>query len=311
MQNIVSRRRFIQCGLGSAVSAACISSPFLCAANTMPYPAKFALCNETFPDLSFEKCCELTASLGYTGLEIAPFTLTSDVKTITSSRRAELKKIAQNAGLEIIGLHWLLAGTTGYYMTSPDTAIQQKTADYFIALADFCADLGGKFLICGSPQQRQILPGVSLNQAFDYAAATFQPVVKTLEKHGINLALEPLGTNETNFLVNAAQAVELIKKMGSDNIRLHLDCKAMAFGENESIPEVIRKYKDYLVHFHANDPNWQGPGCGDLNFIPIFKALQEIKYSGWVSVEMFSCPQGREFAAKKCIEYMKSCWSAE
>ena len=49
--------------------------------------------------------------------------------------------------LEVVGLHWLLAKTEGYYLTSPEEAVRNRTADYLAELARLCRDLGGKLLV--------------------------------------------------------------------------------------------------------------------------------------------------------------------
>jgi len=267
---------------------------------------KFAICNETFQDWDFDKAFAFAAECGYTGVEIAPFTISNYATEITSEKRAEVRHQAERAGLEIIGIHWLLAKTEGFYMTSPEAEVRHKTAVYFGELARLCADLGGKIMVCGSPQQRNLLPGVSHDQAMGYAADVFRRVVPVLEETGVTLALEPLAPAETNFMQTADSAVELAEKIGSSQVRLHLDCKAMS-SEAVSPAELIKKHRATMVHFHANDPNLQGPGFGELDFVPIFEALGEIDYRGWVSVEVFDYTPGVERLAEESIKYMQKC----
>jgi len=269
----------------------------------------FAICNETFRDWPFEKAFAFAAGCGYTGVEIAPFTIAQWATEITPARRVEVRRQAEAAGLDVVGLHWLLAKTEGIHVTSPDPGVRKRTSAYLVELVRLCADLGGKVLVFGSPQQRNLLPGVSLASATDYAAEVFESVVPALEEAGAVLALEPLGPAETTFLVTTADAVALVRRIASPHVRLHLDCKAMAT-EATPIPELIAGNREMLAHFHANDPNLQGPGFGQLDFVPILETLQAIGYGGWVSVEVFDYTPGVERLARESIRYMQSCLGA-
>lgn len=267
---------------------------------------RFAICNETFVDWPLEKGFAFAAECGYAGVEIAPFTISRYVTDVPAAVRREIRREAEAAGLEVVGLHWLLAKTEGFHLTSPDAAIRRRTAEYLRELVRFCADLGGRILVFGSPAQRSLPPGVSFEQGLVYAAEVFQSIIPELEKNGIVLAVEPLSPSETNFLCTAAEAMQLINMLRSPHVQLHLDCKAMA---TEKIPmeKLIRDHATVLVHFHANDPNRMGPGFGDLDFVPILRTLLEIKYQGWVSVEVFDYSPGPEALARKSIEYLRQC----
>jgi sugar phosphate isomerase/epimerase len=283
-----------------------------------PFPFKYAICNELFGDWPFEKAFAFSAECGYTGVEIAPFTLGLLASKISAAQRSEVVKQAKSAGLEIIGLHWLLAKTEGFHLTSPDAAVRRKTADYFGELANLCADLGGRIMVLGSPKQRDLAPGMSKEQGMKHAAEVLQAVAPTLEKTKVVIALEPLAPVETNFMNSIAEAAELAQLVDSPTCRLHFDCKAMA-GEKGAeglspaevssryIPDLIEKYRKLAVHFHANDPNRQGPGFGKLDFVPIIKALADINYPGWVSVEPIDYAPGVEKLAKDSIAYLKRC----
>jgi sugar phosphate isomerase/epimerase len=267
---------------------------------------KFAICNETFRDWPFDRAFAFAADCGYTGIEIAPFTIANFATDISPQQRTEVRRQADAAGLEIVALHWLLAKTDGFYLTSPDAEVRRNTARYFIELARLCADFGGKVLVCGSPQQRNLLPGVSRDEAMKHAADVFRAALPVLEQTDVVVALEPLGPQETDFLVTTDDAVELAGMIGSPQVRLHLDCKAMAT-ESKPISELILQHHAMLAHFHANDANLQGPGFGQVDFLPILQALGQVDYRGWVSVEVFDYAPGIERLARESIEYMQGC----
>lgn len=267
---------------------------------------RFAICNETFLDWPFDKAFALAHELGYTGIEIAPFTIATNAYDISPAKRAEVRRQAEDAGLEVVGLHWLLAKTNGYYLTTPENAVREKTADYLGELARLCRDLGGHIMVLGSPMQRNLLPGVTHDQALELAADCLRRSMPVLEECGVTLAVEPLGPAEGDFLNTADLGSRLCEMVASPHCRLHLDVKAMST-ESKPIPQIIREQSRLLEHFHANDPNKRGPGMGDVDFLPIFSALAEVDYRGWVSVEVFDYEPGVERLASESIEYMQEC----
>ncbi len=267
---------------------------------------KYAICNETFLDWPFDRACAAAREYGYTGIEIAPFTLAENARQITAEQRRTVRRQAEAAGLEVIGLHWLLAKTTGYHLTTSDKQVRTATAEYLGELARLCRDVGGRVLVFGSPQQRNVLPGVTPEQAIDHAVEVFTAALPTIEDCDVVLALEPLGPAEGNFLNTASSAATLIERIGSPHCRLHLDTKAMS-SEGTPIPEIIEQHADLLEHFHTNDPNKLGPGFGELDFVPILAALEKVGYNGWLSVEVFDYSPGPETLARQSIEYLQRC----
>ncbi|MFO0926409.1 MAG: sugar phosphate isomerase/epimerase family protein [Gemmataceae bacterium] len=267
---------------------------------------RYAICNETFADWDHARVCRFVAEVGYGGLEVAPFTLAERITAVSAERRRELRRQAADAGVQLIGLHWLLAKTTGLQLTSPDEAVRRATADYLVELARACADLGGDILVFGSPAQRRVPAGMTRAQAADLAADTFGRAAAAVGDLGVKVCLEPLSPPEADFLNTAAETAELIRRLDHPCFRLHLDVKAMST-EAASAPELIRRYRDLLYHFHANDPNLRGPGFGATDFVPIFQALADVDYQGWVSVEVFDYSPDPETIARDSLRYMRQC----
>ncbi len=265
---------------------------------------KYAVCNETFQDWPFEKAFAFAGECGYTGIEIAPFTLDTSAYNVGKDQRETVRQQIRDAGLECVGLHWLLAKTEGFYLTTPDEEIRERTGAYLAELARMCRDLDGDIMVLGSPQQRNLLEGVSHEQAMEYAADTVKRAMPVLEACGVTLALEPLGPGEGDFLNTAELGIELAEMVDSPNCKLHLDVKAMST-EDKPIDQVIRDSADWIAHFHANDPNLLGPGMGDVEFDPIFRALKDIDYQGWVSVEVFDYEPGAEKICRDSMAYME------
>lgn len=274
-----------------------------------PAPVKFAVCNEIYRDWKLEDTFAHAARLGYAGVEIAPFTLANAVTDVSAAERQRIRDLAARNQINIIGLHWLLVKPEGLYLNHSDAGIRARTAKYFVELVDCCADLGGTIMVVGSPKQRNVLEGVSQQQAWDWTAATFRNAVKRAEDRGVTICFEPLAPAETNFIATAAAAIEFVQPFNSPAFKIILDVKAMS-SETKPIAQIIRESWPHFAHFHANDKNLKGPGFGEVDFKPIAAALREVGYNGFVSVEVFKFDEGAETIAAKSIEYLKAAFAS-
>jgi sugar phosphate isomerase/epimerase len=160
-------------------------------------------------------------------------------------------------------------------------------------------------MVLGSPQQRNVADGQSMDSAMANAAEVIREVTPQLEKRSVQIALEPLGREEGNFLNTAADARQLLEMIDSPQVKLHLDVKAMS-DESTPIDQIIRDNADAMIHFHANDPNRRGPGMGEVDFVPILSALNEIQYRGWISVEVFDYSPGIERLVKESMGNLRA-----
>jgi sugar phosphate isomerase/epimerase len=135
---------------------------------------------------------------------------------------------------------------------------------------------------------------------------TFRRAAPGIADCGVRLCLEPLSPPEADFLNTCAEAERLLARLDHPSFALHLDVKAMSTDEAPA-PDLIRRHGDRAGHFHANDANCRGPGFGATDFVPVFQALKDSGYVGWVSVEVFDYSPDPETIARESIRYMRAC----
>lgn len=264
------------------------------------------LCNEVIAELPFARQCEMAAQLGYDGLEVSPFTLGDEPHRLTPESRRALRRAAENAGIAITGLHYLMRAPAGLSITSRDPAQRARTIGVMRDLCNLAADLGGKVLVHGSPDQRKLEPGFE-DEGRKHAIECFAAAGEAAARAGVVYCVEPLSRAQTNHINTIAEAVEIVSAVDNPALRTMLDCSSAGATETESIPDAIKRWlpTGLIAHVHLNDPNRRGPGEGDLAFAPILAALRDQNYRDDFGIEPFVyLPDGPTCAAR-AIGYVR------
>lgn len=263
------------------------------------------LCNEVVRDLEFASQCRFARETGYDGLEVAPFTLDDDLKNLTSARLAEFRNIADDQGVAISGLHWLMATPAGLSITADDYSIAEVTLDHGRRLIDLCVQLGGTYLVHGSPAQRTLERGRE-EQGRKRAGAYFAAIAAEAENAGVRYIIEPLSRLDTGLINTVDDALEMIEHIGSPALGTMIDCYA-ASANGEDIVSLLQCHvpRGHIAHVHFNDDNKRGPGEGNIDFAGILDTLAKLNYSGAGAVEPFIyLPHGQATAARS-IGYLR------
>jgi D-psicose/D-tagatose/L-ribulose 3-epimerase len=266
---------------------------------------RIALCNEVLRDMAFAAQCRHAAALGYDGIELAPFTLSETPHLLRPAEIAATRRMAEDAGLVIAGLHWLLIRPEGLSLTSEDAAIRQTTTDIMCRLVDLCAELGGAYLVHGSPAQRRLPPDPDAAGA--WATDAFAQAGAAAAEAGVTYCVEPLSRHETNFINTIAEAAALVQAIGSPGLRTMLDVSAAGLTEDSTPDALLDQYlpTGLIAHVQVNDRNRRGPGQGTDRFAPVLRALQRGGYTGWIGVEPFDYVPDGPGSAARAIGYMR------
>jgi D-psicose/D-tagatose/L-ribulose 3-epimerase len=272
---------------------------------------QFALCNEVLQPLPFREQCALASAQGYDGLEVAPFTLAADPRDITDAQAGEFRRIAQDHGLAITGLHWLLVAPAGLSIVDADDAVRARTVAFMRRLVELCALMGGKYLVHGSPKQRSVPAGTTREQALARASDCFAQVATAAAQAGVVYCIEPLSTRETDLVNTVAEAATIVDAIGSPGLKTMIDCSAAGQVEREPVAHLMARWipSGHVAHVQVNDPNRRGPGQGEMRFAPIVRELLRLQasgaYRGVVAVEPFDyVPDGPGCAAHS-IGYLR------
>lgn len=269
------------------------------------YPFRFALCNEVLRDLPFDRQCAIAASLGYDGLEVAPFTLADDPRGLTSARIDRLARTAAAEGISITGLHWLLVAPPGLSITDPAPEVRRETASVIAALVGLCRDLGGSVLVHGSPNQRLLGDDPEGRKiALDHWAAAGALAAEA----EITYCIEPLA--EGNFIHKVEEAVAVLDEIGSPGLATMLDASAAGAAEILPVAEVLdRGLADgRIAHVQINAVNRKAPGQGPERLIDLFRVLAKRRYRRTVSVEPFIYEPDGIASAAFSAGYLRGLW---
>ncbi len=269
-------------------------------------PFRQSICNEAFEKWSFADACRAIRKAGYTGVEIAPFTLAETPGAVTAAQRAEYRDIMASEGLTFVGLHWLMVSPKGLHVTCPDADLRRRSWDHIRALIDLCADLGPDgVMVFGSPKQRSTTGGLTREQATRNYIDGLAAIAPDACRRGVTVLVEALPINQADVVQTLSEAVDIVREIASPAIQTMFDVHN-AIDEAEPHAVLVDRYFEWIRHVHVNELDGRHCGAGNYDYKPVLDALRRRCYAGWISLEAFDFTPGAEVLANQSLRHLES-----
>ncbi len=120
----------------------------------------------------------------------------------------------------------------------------------------------------------------------DNVTRTLSAAAAYAKSLGLLFGIEPVNRYETHLLNTGWQAVEMIKRIGAENMFVHLDTYHMNI-EEKGAAQAILDAQEYLRYIHLSESDRGTPGMGTVDWDEIFVALRAINFSGGLAMESF------------------------
>ena len=269
-----------------------------------------SVCNELYGETDFAVSCQSIRRAGWTGIEVAPFTLMQDATRLPAERRREVRDIIVSEGLAFVGLHWLTVGPEGLHVTTPDESVRRRSWEYVRGLVELCSDLrpdGGPsgVMVFGSPMQRGTTDGLTRAQAEANFIDGVRTIVPDLEAAEVTLCVEALPTDQCDVIISLDRAAEIVDEIGSARVQTMFDSHN-AIEEVQPHDELVAKHWPKIRHIHVNELDGSYPRRGGgYDFKPVLRVAADRNFKGWVSMEVFDFSPGAERIVTESIAYLK------
>lgn len=226
-------------------------------------------------------------SWGFDGIEVPIF------------RPGEFAAAEIRAGVEAHALECTVCSVLvkGFSLISEDAGVRRATLAHMQDVIRSAADAGARILAGPLYCPVGFLPGRRRTQdEWTWAVEAYQQLGETLSAHGLTLAIEPLNRFETYFLNTAADAARLAADVNHPNVGILFDT-FHANIEEKNIADGYRTIGRHVRHVHTCENDRGIPGSGHVEWDEVFRALHDIKYDGWLTIESFGFALGDLSAA--------------
>lgn len=239
----------------------------------------------------FEESMKKAKEMGYDGVELA-LCKASDIDP------DRLAKLLSLYGIEIscISTGQVFA-VLNQYLTNPDKEQRMQAVNTLCDIVRVAKDFGC-FVNIG--RARGFYDAEQTREAAkSLAIDSILRISEVAEQCNVDIIIEPVNRYEINFINNLDECAEFIGQIGSKHIGMMPDLFHMNI-EDARIGEALIRHKKLIKYIHFADSNRQAPGWGHIDFDEVFDALSQIKYNGWISVEILPIPDPDSAASQAC-----------
>lgn len=222
---------------------------------------------------------------GVEAIELAPTMLWQALSEVDGSATARARHRFSRAGFNVVAMQALLFGRPDLQLFG-ERGEERALLDHLGHVCRIGGELGAQALVFGSPRNRRRGDLIE-DEAMDRACDVFSLVAEIATREGTTIVLEPNPPEYgADFIRTADEAMELVRRVGHPGFRLHLDTGCLRVA-GADIPRAVRDGAKALHHFHVSEPDLAPvPGDGGTPHEQAAKALADVEYDGWVSIEM-------------------------
>lgn len=270
---------------------------------------KLAFSTNAYLNHSFAEACKRLADIGYRGVEIMadvphawPAYLLPEQKD--GIREALKKHRLKISNINAFMMHAVDDPRQKYWHPSwiePDANYRRIRIEHTKKALSLAKDLGAP---CITTEPGGPLEGRPWNECLKLFVEMLKPVVEHAEKVGVPLLVEP----EPDLLIETAdQYLEFSEYFDTPFLGLNFDIGHF-FCVKDDPAATVHKLAPLIRHVHLEDiaatrvHHHLIPGEGVIDFAATLKALDEVGYQDWVTIELYTCHENPDAAAKTARE---------
>lgn len=206
----------------------------------------------------------------------------------------EIRRAAEENGLECTVCSVLLPG---FSLISPDEDVRRTTIRHMSACIEKTAEAGAKIIAGPLYHPVGAFSGLRRTDAeWANAVRGYRELAPALERNQVQLCIEPLNRFETYFLNTTADGVRLCDEVNHPNVGILWDTFHSNI-EEKDLHDSLVSAKRYVKHIHTCENDRGTPGTGHVDWQGVFRAIDEIGYDGWLTIESFGFSLGELSAA--------------
>ncbi len=280
----------------------------------MPAPLRLAFSTNAYLKFSFAEAVERLAGIGYRGVEIMADVPHAWPAYLLEEQKQGIREALARHDLAISNINAFMMNAVNDYRQrywhpswiEPDPHYRRVRIDHTCRALALAAELGAPCITTepGGPVEK----GTSWSAALKLFLESLKPAIDAAERAGVLLLIEP----EPGLLIETAdQFLEFIQHVTSPAVGLNFDI-GHAYCVGDDPPAAIRRLARYIRHFHLEDiaanrvHHHLIPGEGAIDFPTTFRAIQEIGYDGWITIELYPYTDDPDGAARIALQRVQA-----
>jgi sugar phosphate isomerase/epimerase len=274
---------------------------------------RLAFSTNAYLRFSFAEAVRRLAQIGYAGVEIMADVPHAWPACLLEEQKQQIRAALRANNLAVSNVNAFMMNAISdarqkYWHPSwiePDRHYRQVRIDHTKRALSLAHELGAPCITTepGGP----VPPGESWSAALHLFVEGLRPVAEHAEKEGVLLLVEP----EPGLLIERAdQFLELMEHIDSPAVGLNFDIGHF-YCVGDDPAATVPRVASYIRHFHLEDiaatrvHHHLVPGEGAIDFAGVFRAIRDLGYDGWVTVELYPYVDDPDAAARVALERVR------